>query len=688
MVHFVLDHNFYAGEAADVERIWGVGAESMSYKVIARKYRPQRFGDLVGQQHVTRTIANAIQSNRVAHAYIFSGVRGVGKTTTARILAKALNCVKGPTIEPDGTCDACREIAAGTSLDVIEIDAASNRGIDQIRELREMVRYAPASSRYKVVILDEAHQLTDEASNALLKTLEEPPERVVFILATTRAEDLVETIKSRAQLFQFRALTFQEIASEIERITKAEDLTIDSGAVAVLARAAEGSLRDGLSLLEQAIAYSGDSISDTQVRELLGVVAESILDELVSAIAEQSAERALGLVYRLIADGQNLRHFCREAIRHFRNLLVTRVCGADSELIAAPQDERPRLAQQAAQFGEEDLTRFFNVLMATDDELRRSPDPRLHLELGLLKLINAQRLAPLEEILGELRGGTSEAKRAAKASETLARGATAAPATSAAVSPFSTAGSSAAEDRAQMAPQPSASTSATAASSKQTPSTSPTAQFAQNPPQPKAWRAPVDMDLATPSRTAIEVAAPTSIDAKIALASRNMPASIASALGVIAAEPAAAVKPAVPTGAASPRIGLRTADDPANGLGAAQLDAIKVALQGQRFLWSMVEHATRWEIEGAELRLFFPTESRALAEMLQARDPMERLRTVLNQVVGQPLRVCVKLDSNAKPIGTGESSELRSRFEEDPIVRTMLEKFGGQISNVKRPGEE
>ena len=264
----------------------------MSYKVIARKYRPQTFAEIVGQQHVTRTLANAIESNRVAHAYIFSGVRGVGKTTVARILAKALNCAKGITAEPDNTCDSCREITAGTSLDVLEIDAASNRGIDQIRELREMVRYAPASSRYKVVILDEAHQLTDEASNALLKTLEEPPERVVFILATTRAEDLVETIKSRAQLFQFRSLTFQEISGQIERIVKSEDLKIEPGSVAVLARAAEGSLRDGLSLLEQAIAYAGDAITDAQVRELLGVVAESVLDDLVAAIAAQSAERA------------------------------------------------------------------------------------------------------------------------------------------------------------------------------------------------------------------------------------------------------------------------------------------------------------------------------------------------------------------------------------------------------------
>jgi DNA polymerase-3 subunit gamma/tau len=592
----------------------------MTYKVIARKYRPQTFSEIVGQQHVTQTLANAIQSNRVAHAYIFSGVRGVGKTTSARILAKALNCVKGPTAEPDNTCDFCREISAGTSLDVLEIDAASNRGIDQIRELREMVRYAPATSRYKVVILDEAHQLTDEASNALLKTLEEPPERVVFILATTRAEDLVETIKSRAQLFQFRALTFQEIAGEIERIGKAENLNVEPGAVAVLARAAEGSLRDGLSLLEQSIAYCGDYITDLKVRELLGVVAESVLDDLIGAIASQSAERALGLVHRLIADGQNLQHFCREAIRHFRNLLVARVCGADSDLVAAPRDERPRLAEQAAQFSEEDLTRFFNILLATDDDLRRHPDPRLHLELGLLKLINAQRLAPLEEVLAELRGEPRRSPSPAKASPTSAE---------ASPRSFSPAQSV----------SPSSSGAATAA------------RMAPVAPEPRN-----------------KVTAPESISSPVQFPSTASPS------------------PAAPIPASPPRVVAQAAEDSAGGLASAQVDAIKAALHGQKFLWSMVEAVTRWEIENGELRLFFPTESRVLAEMLQAREPMERLRTVLNQVVGRPLRVCVKLQSGSA--ATNRTSELRARFEQDPIVRAMLEKFGGQISKVKRPGEE
>jgi DNA polymerase III subunit gamma/tau len=586
----------------------------MSYKVIARKYRPQTFKEIVGQEHVTRTLANAIQSNRVAHAYIFSGVRGVGKTTTARILAKALNCVKGPTAEPDNTCDSCRNISAGTSLDVLEIDAASNRGIDQIRELREMVRYAPAGSRYKVVILDEAHQLTDEASNALLKTLEEPPEHVIFVLATTQPEDLVDTIKSRAQLFQFRSLSFKEIAGEIERIAKQENLSIDSGAVAVLARAAEGSLRDGLSLLEQAIAYSGDKITDAQVRELLGVVAESVLDELIDAIEAQSAERAFQLVHRLITDGQNLQHFCREAIRHVRNLLVARLCGADSDLIAAPPDERPRLAEQAATFGEEDLTRFFNILLAADDDLRRRPDPRLHVELALLKLVNAQRLAPVEVILAGLQEG-EPSRPAGNPPGSPPRILSAAAGFAAAVS-----------------------------------------QPTSNPKQSLASSAP-------------------------AAGPRQNFASVAPAPVSPAPSPAAA-----PVPASRPRIVARAAEGPVSGLGSAQVDAIKTALKGQKFLWSMIEAATRWEVESGELRLFFPTESRALAEMLQARDPMERLRTVLNQVTGQPLRVCVRLEAGRG--SANRNSELRARFEEDPIVRAMLERFGGQISNVKPPSEE
>src|SRR6185437_688089 len=329
--------------------------------------------------HVMQTLENAIRQNRLAHAYIFSGTRGVGKTTTARILAKCLNCVKGPTATPCNECDFCRAITSGNSLDVLEIDAASNRGIDQIRELREMVRYAPVGGRYKVVILDEAHMLTEEASNALLKTLEEPPDKVIFVMATTEPENLGDTIRSRSQHFHFRALSFAEIVDALQEICKKENLAAEAGALAVMARAAEGSLRDALSLLEQARAYCGTNITDVQIRELLGVVPEEILDELIGAIEARSAERVLTLVHRLLAEGQNLQHFCREAIGHFRNLLVARVCGAESDLIAAPADQRPGLKKAAEFFSEEDLTRFFQILLHTDEDLRKKPDARLHL---------------------------------------------------------------------------------------------------------------------------------------------------------------------------------------------------------------------------------------------------------------------------------------------------------------------
>ena len=600
----------------------------MSYQVIARKWRPQRFSEVVGQQHVTATLENAIKHNRVAHAYIFSGARGVGKTTTARILAKALNCAKGPTVEPCNECDSCREIAAGTSLDVIEVDAASNRGIDQIRELREMVRYAPASSRYKVVILDEAHMLTDEASNALLKTLEEPPDKVIFVLATTQPEDLLETIRSRAQHFHFRALTFSEIVGALERIAQKEGLSIDSGALAVLARAAEGSLRDALSLLEQARAYCGATITDPQVRELLGVVPEELLDQLVEAVQARSAERVLALVHTFLAEGRNLQHFCREAIRHFRNLLIARVCGADSDLIAAPPDQRLRLASAAEAFTEEDLTRYFQILLATDDDLRRKPDPRLHLEMGLLRLVNAARLAPLEELLAEL---NSDAGAKRPASPAPSRGAAAAAAAGAA------------------APQPSFPGRAAA-----TPAPVPTADVAAPHPAAPAAKmetAPVD---SAPART--ETSARVPVPA-------SPPSIVAAAAGAF------------------------------SGLEEAQVQAIKAAiLSQQKFLGELVEHVTRWELEGSEMRLIFPTESRALAEMLQARDPMEKLRTISSQVVGQPLRVCVRLEAVPAMGVAGKamrsSPELRARFEEDPIVRAMLERFGGRISEVKRRSED
>jgi DNA polymerase III subunit gamma/tau len=630
-----------------------------SYQVIARKWRPQTFADVVGQSHVMTTLENAIRTNRIAHAYIFSGARGVGKTTTARILAKALNCVKGPTRTPCNECDSCREITAGNSIDVIEIDAASNRGIDQIRELRDMVRYAATGGHYKVIILDEAHMLTDEASNALLKTLEEPPDRVIFVMATTEPDKLADTIRSRSQHFHFRALSFAEINGALSEIAKKEGLKADPEALGVMARAAEGSLRDALSLLEQARAYSGAEITDASVRELLGVVPEEALGELVAAIEHHSANKVLELVHRFQKEGRNLQHFCRETIRHFRNLLVAKVCGADSELIAATPERRPELARAAALFSEEDLTRYFQILLDTDDDLRRKPDPRVHLEMGLLRMVNAARLAPLEKVLAELNGdGASRA--------------------------------SASHSGASSTPSRAASSSATPAAgiaSAVVPTPAVVKPASPIPPSTSAWTpTQVRSTTSDPSELVAQAAAAAGeiVDSTVvekeeprarAAAASSSTAGTLSSLGNQSAKAAEnIIRAAVQTSGIDPTI----------------VDAIKLAIQQkQRFLAELVEHAHKWEVDGSELRLYFSTASRTLAQMLEAREPLEKLRTIVSDVTRSALRVCVRMDSTAEPSTVRESRACVSReqIENDPIVRGMLERFGGQITEVKRRGE-
>jgi DNA polymerase-3 subunit gamma/tau len=374
----------------------------MSYQVIARKYRPQVFEDVVGQRLITDTLKNAILTERVAHGYIFSGARGVGKTTTARVLAKALNCAQGPTVTPCGECPSCQEIAAGNSIDVLEIDAASNRGIDEIRELRENVRYLPARDRYKIFIIDEAHMLTTEAFNALLKTLEEPPPRSLFILATTEPHKLPSTIQSRCQHFSFRLLDYQEIFSRLQWVCAQENIKADEGALSAVTQAAEGSMRDGLSLLDQVIASCGNQLEETRVRQVLGVVPTQMLNNMVEAIHVGDARRVLELLGQLAAEGYELGHFCAELTRAVRNLMVAKSCGAESPLVQVASEERARLAELANLFGEEDLARFFNLLLRTESEMRYSLQPRFHLELGLMKLVHARRLASLEALLAQL----------------------------------------------------------------------------------------------------------------------------------------------------------------------------------------------------------------------------------------------------------------------------------------------
>ena len=388
----------------------------MGYQVLARKYRPQRFADVAGQDHVTRTLLNALTQGRIAHGYIFSGHRGIGKTTIARILAQALNCrreigsAERPTPEPCGTCDSCVEIRQGNAVDVIEIDAATNRGIDEIRELRDAARYSPARDKYKIYILDEAHQITDAAFNALLKTLEEPPAHVVFMMATTEPENIPQTIRSRCQHFSFHAVKFEDILGQLKAIAATENVDAEEAALALLAEAGDGSMRDALSIMDQAIASAPVEngkpvLAAEQIRDLMGSVPNAVFERLLEAVSEGQAAPLMEQLHVLLNAGHSPLSLARQMVRYLRNALMAKLGGAETELLQISADERARAARTAALFTEEEITRNLQIVLRTFDDLNFRQEQRFHLELGLLKLVHAQRLLPLEEFLSGVAAG-------------------------------------------------------------------------------------------------------------------------------------------------------------------------------------------------------------------------------------------------------------------------------------------
>ena len=373
----------------------------MTYQVLARKWRPQLFQDVIGQEHITQTLMNAIKTDRLAHAYLFSGSRGIGKTSVARIFAKAINCEKGEPGIPCNKCRSCTEITAGSSIDVQEIDGASNRGIDEIRELRESIKYMPSSSRYRIYIIDEVHMLTLPAFNALLKTLEEPPSHVKFIFATTESHKVPTTILSRCQRFEFKRIPLSQIISHLRKIAEDEGIEIGTSGLAIIAREAEGGMRDAESLLDQVISFSGQKVDEKDITDILGIIDRDIMFESSAAILEGAADRCLEVVEKIYNYGYDIKEFYRALMEQFRNLLISLIA-PQKHLIDISESDREEIIRLAEMAGEEKLHLLLNFLISREEDLRFTSNPRLILETTMIKLCSLGDFLSFDDLLKKL----------------------------------------------------------------------------------------------------------------------------------------------------------------------------------------------------------------------------------------------------------------------------------------------
>jgi DNA polymerase-3 subunit gamma/tau len=629
----------------------------MSYTVLARKYRPQKFSEVIGQEHVTRTLQNGIEQGRTAHGYIFSGHRGIGKTTVARILAAALNCRSKdhPVPEPCGVCESCVEIRAGNSVDVIEIDAATNRGIDEIRELREAARYRPARDRFKIYILDEAHQITDAAFNALLKTLEEPPDHIVFMLATTQPEDIPQTIRSRCQHFSFRAVKFDDIVGQLRDLVMREKIEADDDALALLAEAGDGSMRDASSILDQAIASSTGKLTAESVRNLVGAAPAHTLEQLMQAVSESKSEEILRLVDHLVSEGHSPTHFARQMVRFLRNATVAKIAGKDSALLQVSNEERERIARVAELFGEEDLTRHLQIMLRTYGELGYKQEQRFHLELGLLKMSHAQRLLPLEQLLSDVSGAGRAATKTPPRPSVVGnpapggtRGET--PARSNYVSPF-------------------AADSARKGTPRQEDSVSPGAGTGPRIVAQGSQPEPVIMGSAAP--------APALARAPEAVAKINeVPGSAGTAAAVAQATQVEG----------EPAIVDQSRSDEIEKARSAVLQAL--ADNAQNFLVSLLSGG-EWSVTGNELVIKI-AESQTVLDMSLGNDAKRLAIAAASGALGRAVKLKVTAGAAVAPQPKRNGGVLpgaggqggRGRAEQDPVVRRMREKFGAEIRTV------
>jgi DNA polymerase-3 subunit gamma/tau len=631
----------------------------MSYQVIARKWRPQKFDDVVGQQAVTRTLGNALGSGRLAQSFVFAGPRGVGKTTTARILARALNCEQGPTANPCGQCDACREIAEGRDIDVLEIDAATHTGIDNIREvIISGLGIMPVRNRYKVFIIDEVHQLSGASFNSLLKSIEEPPAHVVFMMATTELEKIPETVLSRSQVYEFRTISTKAIAAQLRHIMDAEKIEVGEDSLQLIARDAEGSMRDAQSKLDQVIAFTGGAITAEDVAVVLGLVGRDLLLDTLQAVADEDAPASFALVARAVEMGYDLRAVCRELSRVVRDLLVLSVDPPrvnDPEI--AGEGERDRLKALVARFSREDLLRAFDLLTRTEADIRAAAQPRYHLEMALLRWMHLRKLMPIEDLIAGAASGGQGAVRTSdsrSALRSVPAGPVARPTSPARPEPFDSAlipSQSKDEPRAQGRPVEGRA------------STPPAARIASAPVAvPPARVAPVPVS--TPAR-------PGQADSPLALAA-------------LKAERVAQAR----------TVEGRAADAPASGnFKDALLAQIK---SGKAVFYNMVvAQAQKIEVAGDRVTFTFSPNQRTLRDNFEQQRGW--LESLAQQVAGRRITAaCVLATAPPADGGQGGSDEksadqksadrksaLREQALADAGVQTMLEVFPAEIRDVE-----
>jgi DNA polymerase III subunit gamma/tau len=626
----------------------------MSYTVLARKYRPQKFSEVIGQEHVTRTLQNALEQGRTAHGYIFSGHRGIGKTTVARILAAALNCRSSdkPVAEPCGVCESCTEIRAGNSVDVIEIDAATNRGIDEIRELRAAARYRPARDRFKIYILDEAHQITDAAFNALLKTLEEPPDHIVFMLATTQPEDIPQTIRSRCQHFSFRAVKFDDIVGQLRDLVGRENILAEDDALALLADAGDGSMRDALSILDQAIACCGGTVTADSVRNLVGAAPAHILEEVMQAIARGASDEVLRQVDHLISEGHSPTHFARQLVRFLRNATVAKVAGKDSSLLQISSEERERVMRVAELFGEEDLTRHLQIMLRTHSELGYKQEQRFHVELGLLKMAHAQRLLPMEQLLGEF--AASQEAMASNAARPASR-------------PAIVGGTSSPDTR----------------RAESAPSSRPNyvSPFAADSARKGTPRQEATEPVPAPGPRIVAAASNSAPVIMGAAAPANLTDSAPEQQSIPEPQP-------VPPPAAPPTMAPAAETTSIDRLRSAVLQALGNG--NQHILVSMLDGG-EWSVEGNEV-VIKVSESQTILDMSVSADARRLAIASASGVLGRAVKLKIitgaaltipqKRNGTARSSDPGAALNGRGRATQDAVVRRLQEKFGAEIRTV------